>query len=108
MIKFSYVKDGVLCSTGMCQDPGHIPPPPCAGCNLVIGECSASPPAPVDDAFTVRSRRAQLLAASDWTQLPDVPLATKQAWAAYRQALRDITEQPGFPHSVVWPEPPTD
>jgi hypothetical protein len=55
----------------------------------------------------VRAKRTYLLAESDWTQLPDVPLATKQAWAAYRQALRDITEQPGFPLEVVWPEPPT-
>lgn len=53
----------------------------------------------------VRSRRDQLLQGSDWTQLPDVPLATKEAWAAYRQALRDITEQPD-PFNIVWPEPP--
>ena len=54
----------------------------------------------------VRAERDRLLAESDWTQLPDVPLTTKEAWAAYRQALRDITEQPGFPFDVVWPEPP--
>ena len=53
-----------------------------------------------------RLQRYELLAKSDWTQLPDVPLATKEAWAAYRQALRDITEQPGFPFDVVWPQPP--
>lgn len=50
--------------------------------------------------------RSQLLAQSDWTQLPDVPIATKEAWATYRQALRDITEQPGFPLDIVWPTPP--
>ena len=54
----------------------------------------------------VRSKRNQLLQESDWTQLPDVPIATKDAWAVYRQALRDITEQPGFPFDVVWPQPP--
>lgn len=58
------------------------------------------------EAANVRWKRDALLAKSDWTQLPDVPLATKEAWAAYRQALRDITEQPGFPFDVVWPEPP--
>lgn len=52
------------------------------------------------------SRRAELLAASDWTQLPDVPLATKQAWADYRQALRDITDQSGYPLEITWPTPP--
>lgn len=53
----------------------------------------------------VRARRNDLLTACDWTQLPDVPLATKEAWAAYRQALRDITEQPD-PFNIVWPTPP--
>jgi hypothetical protein len=54
----------------------------------------------------IRARRDALLAKSDWTQLPDVPLATKTAWAEYRQALRDITEQPN-PTEIVWPEPPS-
>lgn len=53
----------------------------------------------------VREQRKSLLNATDWTQLPDVPLATKEAWATYRQALRDITEQPD-PFNIVWPEPP--
>jgi hypothetical protein len=34
--------------------------------------------------------------------------AEKQAaWAAYRQALLDVPQQSGFPHNVVWPNPPT-
>lgn len=60
----------------------------------------------VADVAAIVLRRNQLLADSDWTQLPDVPLATKEAWATYRQALRDITAQPGFPENVVWPEAP--
>lgn len=52
------------------------------------------------------TRRNQLLRASDWTQLPDVPLPTKAAWATYRQALRDITDQPAFPLAVEWPAQP--
>lgn len=54
----------------------------------------------------VRAERDRRLQASDWTQLPDVPIATKEAWAVYRQALRDITEQPD-PFNIVWPVPPT-
>lgn len=54
----------------------------------------------------VRADRDRRLLASDWTQLPDVPLATKEAWATYRQALRDITQQPD-PFNIVWPTPPT-
>lgn len=53
----------------------------------------------------VRERRNQLLLASDWTQLPDVPLTTKAAWAVYRQALRDITTQPDI-FAITWPSPP--
>lgn len=53
----------------------------------------------------VRRQRDALLAQSDWTQLPDVPLATKETWAIYRQALRDVTLQPD-PFSVVWPVAP--
>lgn len=55
---------------------------------------------------TVRKTRDDLLVQSDWTQLPDVPLADKAAWQTYRQALRDITSQPGYPFDVVWPTPP--
>lgn len=53
----------------------------------------------------VRAIRETRLQASDWTQLPDVPLATKEAWAVYRQALRDITNQPD-PFNITWPTPP--
>lgn len=54
----------------------------------------------------VRADRDRRLAASDWTQLPDVPLTTKSEWAVYRQALRDVTSQTGFPFDVAWPTPP--
>jgi len=55
-----------------------------------------------------RAKRNDLIAASDWTQLADTPLtaAQKAAWAIYRQALRDVTAQAGFPSSVVWPVVP--
>lgn len=56
----------------------------------------------------VRAQRGKLLADSDWTQVTDSPLTTeqKQAWADYRQALRDIPEDYGDPGAVAWPEPP--
>jgi hypothetical protein len=53
----------------------------------------------------VRQQRNELLAESDWTQLPDSP-ADHEAWAAYRQALRDVTSQEGFPWDITWPEAP--
>lgn len=53
-----------------------------------------------------RAERDRLLTESDWTQLPDIPETTQLKWQAYRQALRDITAQPGFPERVEWPTPP--
>jgi hypothetical protein len=53
----------------------------------------------------IREQRNKLLAASDWTQVADAPV-DKAAWATYRQELRDISEQPGFPATVVWPTQP--
>ena len=53
----------------------------------------------------IKQQRNQLLLASDWTQLPDVPLATKEVWAAYRQVLRDITTQTD-PFNITWPVSP--
>lgn len=55
-----------------------------------------------------RTERNKMLADSDWTQLPDSPLtdAKKAEWATYRQALRDITDQAGFPLDITVPVPP--
>ena len=54
----------------------------------------------------IRAQRNTLLTASDWTQVADAPV-DQAAWATYRQALRDVPQQPGFPHDVVWPTSPT-
>ncbi|NTV26676.1 MAG: hypothetical protein HGB01_10785 [Chlorobiaceae bacterium] len=53
----------------------------------------------------VRKQRNVLLTASDWTQLPDVSVDA-EAWRVYRQALRDITVQTGFPQLIEWPVAP--
>lgn len=53
----------------------------------------------------IKAERDQLLKVSDWTQLPDVTLTNKEAWAIYRQALRDITNQ-SDPFNIVWPTAP--
>lgn len=55
----------------------------------------------------LRARRNALLASSDWTQLADVPAATQQEWAAYRQALRDLPQTSTDPRSAKWPTRPT-
>lgn len=58
-----------------------------------------------EQAANIRAERDRLLAASDWTQVADAPV-NQAAWAAYRQALRDIPQQEGFPHNVAWPVKP--
>lgn len=59
-------------------------------------------------AAQVRNHRDMLMQASDWTGLNDANLtsAEKAAWVEYRQALRDIPQQEGFPTNVVWPTLP--
>lgn len=54
----------------------------------------------------LRRHRNALLAASDWSQLPDAPPALQAAWRPYRQALRDLPASTRAPAKVVWPEPP--
>ena len=58
-----------------------------------------------EQAASVRTQRTQKLSDSDWTQIAD-STADKTAWATYRQALRDITGQAGFPWTVTWPDAP--
>ena len=59
----------------------------------------------MEKAQEIRLKRGALLAASDWTQVSDAPV-DQSAWATYRQALRDVTKQAGFPDNVAWPIKP--
>jgi hypothetical protein len=58
-----------------------------------------------NQAKAIREQRGTKLADSDWTQVADAPV-DKTVWATYRQALRDITSQSGFPWTVTWPDAP--
>lgn len=61
----------------------------------------------IDDkqATAIRSERDSLLSQTDWTQVADAPV-DQTAWATYRQALRDVPAQAGFPWEVTWPSKP--
>ena len=61
---------------------------------------------PLSLADIARNTRNTLLKESDWVMLPDVPQGIKDLWVSYRQALRDITDQAGFPTEIVWPDKP--
>jgi len=56
-------------------------------------------------AKSVRTTRDEKLKDSDWTQVADAPV-DKTVWATYRQALRDVPTQSGFPCDITWPTQP--
>jgi len=53
----------------------------------------------------IRAERDRRLVKSDWSQLSDAPVDSA-AWATYRQALRDLPSQEGFPFNITWPTQP--
>ena len=55
-----------------------------------------------------RDRRNDLLFSSDWTHTADAPLTGNEQsrWRVYRQALRDLPNQEGFPDAIEWPTEP--
>lgn len=64
----------------------------------------------IEQGILVRKTRATLLAESDWVELPSASKRLSEdamkAWEDYRQALRDLPSQEGFPHTIQFPEPP--
>lgn len=77
--------------------------------NCSTGEVFVTPPTPEEELSfawkTLRSRRDNLLADSDWTQVADAPV-DKAVWAVYRQALRDFPATISDPFNPVWPVKP--
>ena len=55
---------------------------------------------------SVRLQRNALLSETDYMLNSDILVQNIDEWLLYRQALRDITDQDGFPHSVTWPVKP--
>lgn len=94
---------GVVVQQGQCVDD-QIEHQEIDGLTMHLGRPETIE-LPQDESAIAIARRNYLLMRSDWTQLPDVPITTKTEWSIYRQALRDITDQPDFP-SIVWPTPP--
>jgi len=58
-----------------------------------------------EQAKAVREDRTKRLSESDWTQVADAPV-DKTVWATYRQELRDVPNQSGFPWDITWPTQP--
>ena len=89
-------------------DPNDVEPIGADVFNAAKATAAAYVAPPIDLealATEARTQRNGLLAASDWTQVADAPV-DQAAWATYRQALRDITAQAGFPADIAWPTKP--
>ena len=66
-----------------------------------------NPPTMIERDEEARATREDLLIKSDWTETAShLSAAQKADWKTYRQELRDITNQPGYPWEVVWPTKP--
>jgi hypothetical protein len=74
---------------------------------LVEGVLTLAKPEAIVTWETIRLDRNSLLNASDYTQIPDFP-GDKEAWATYRQELRDVPQEFSDPKDVVWPTKPNN
>lgn len=83
---------------------GDIPFTPEEEAQRDIKEAEYNANADTRAAAEVREKRDAKLAATDWRASSDLTLSTE--WATYRQALRDIPSQAGFPNTIVWPTEP--
>ena len=74
---------------------------------FVVGEAPPEP-ATSSEAELAWDRAKALLKESDWAMLSDVPMSSgeKADWIEYRQALREIKLQSGFPDNIIWPPKP--
>jgi len=111
-MKAHIIENGIVVNTIVVDDLTFMP-------NLVDGSVGGvgwayadgvfTPPADTttdeEKATNARLRRNSLISATDWTQVADAPV-DKTAWAAYRQALRDVPSQAEFPNTIAWPTEP--
>lgn len=116
MSRFAIIENGVVVNiaeaeAGFASEQGWV-----AAGEAVIGDLYADevftkydpttdPVATAAKAEAVREERNNKLKNSDWTQVVDAPV-DQAAWATYRQELRDISKQSGFPWDITWPEKP--
>ena len=88
-----------------CTENGNVPFTPEEEAQWDAMEAEWAAGANDRAAAEIRTERDAKLTESDWTQVADAPV-DQAAWATYRQALRDIPSQAGFPNEVTWPVEP--
>ena len=80
------------------------PPVPRTAAEIAAQEAASIAAMNADAAVVVRATRNSSLAATDWRAVSDLVLSNE--WATYRQALRDVSAQEGFPNDITWPTQP--
>ena len=108
-MKFAIIENGIVVNIAVSENPlaDNWVPSESAEIGYEYKNGQFVKPEPNIDLQSnlVRLQRNVLLSESDWTQVADAPV-DRAAWATYRQALRDIPSQVGFPLDVVWPKKP--
>jgi hypothetical protein len=108
-MKYAIIEDGKVANIAVADAPLESNWVPGEGAGIgdlyQDGQFIPSPPDTEAMARLARLQRNTLLADCDWTQLADAPV-DDLAWAVYRQALRDVPNQPEFPLTIMWPVQP--
>ena len=115
-MRHAIVENGVVVNVVLADEVygranGWIPTEEAGASWLFDGENFAPPPPDlILHGHIVRAERDTRLLASDAVVLPDrwarMTAEQQQAWSDYRQALRDVPLQQGFPLEIVWPTKP--
>lgn len=117
MSRYAVIENGKVINVAVAtpefaQEQGWVECPEGVSIGWAFDGEVVAPPLPdlEAEAIKVRERRDQLLKDSDIMVLPDrwmtLSAEMQQAWATYRQALRDAPQQEGFPLSINWPVQP--
>lgn len=109
-MKYAIIENGIVTNIALADAPladnWIASEVACIGDKYEDGQFATPPLDTAPVAAAARARRNGLLAASDWTQGKDIPDSVSTAWATYRQQLRDVPAQAGFPLNIQWPTPP--
>lgn len=83
--------------------------PPISANNESVLLALVTTPTKTQIGAAIRVQRDQLIRLTDWTAIPGNALSsdTLLSWQEYRQALRNLPSQIGFPTTVTWPIPPS-
>ena len=108
MTIYAEINDGVVSNTILSDTKNEVSWVLCpkgVGIGHLYDGTNFSPPNVIVTEEQVREERDDKLAETDWMASSDLTMSSE--WATYRQALRDVPAQAGFPENVTWPLEPT-